>query len=138
MPERFRPIDRFILNNWNDEGYEISFYGKKPSVILLGESHTDIVARQKQEELIRLVKPEFVLHEFLSGYIYDPEKDLLTQQPKRRFDPNPKIKKKLDTFTERQTREVLEMAKRVETTFVGCDMTERDFDSGGHHVPRHA
>jgi len=55
-----------ILATRNDRGYQIQTYLDDLKVILLGERHYMPDMHQKQKELIEIIQPEIVLHEFLT------------------------------------------------------------------------
>ena len=60
-----------FLKSWNNQGYEVKVHKKAFSILLLGELHEREELEQKQAELISLIKPEFVLHEFLKIWTYN-------------------------------------------------------------------
>jgi hypothetical protein len=63
------------LIEWCKENdYTPKLYGKRSSsVVILGEGHTSKF-RAKEEQAIQLLKPEYLLHEFLDDMSYDPKK----------------------------------------------------------------
>lgn len=61
-------IERRIIREWcRRSNYRLSFYGDEPSIVILGENHGTPKHYQKEEEMIALVRPEYVLHELLDG-----------------------------------------------------------------------
>ena len=71
--ENKQKINNKFLGKWCKER-KCSFrpYGGKPSILLLGESHSNPKHLKLEEEIVSLVKPPILLHEFLKSKIYDP------------------------------------------------------------------
>ncbi len=115
------------LRNWQNPDYII--YAEEPnfSVVVLGEAHGDREAGRKQLELIELVHPQFVLDEFLSGWMYDPVSKSFQKQRGRTF----------DEFIDTDIREscsinipdIIEQSEKLGHTLVGCDLTFAEQDA---------
>lgn len=106
------------LDSWNTKGYSIEKYGEEPSVFLLGELHYNENDMSKQVELIRKIEPDYILHEFLNGWYYDP----LTKEYKEQSDRH---------FSGYDSKEhigpsaiILECADELKIPIIGCDLTE--------------
>jgi len=66
-------INKKFLSKWcRERKCGFSPYGTKPSILLLGESHSTPRHLKLEEEMISLVKPPILLHEFLKNSMYDP------------------------------------------------------------------
>jgi hypothetical protein len=66
-------INKRSISKWcRERNCKFSFYGDKPSILLLGESHNTPRHLELEEEMISLVKPPILLHEFLKNNVYDP------------------------------------------------------------------
>ena len=48
-----------------------TFYGKDPSLVIMGESHGNESHDRNEQDLIQLVKPEYVLHELFDARTYN-------------------------------------------------------------------
>jgi|GEM_PF-1906035 len=106
---------------WSEDSYRIEKYGKDPSVVLIGEEHHRPDLISKQLELIEMLDPEFVLHEFGSGWIHDPAKETTERQPGRKWDA-------VENPEESQVpREFIDHSNRMGYTIVGCDLTATEF-----------
>lgn len=106
------------LNEWNKGEYVIHATHRYASVVILGEYHYQEHLINRQLELIDLVNPEFVLHEFASGFVYNPTTRLWTRQADRRFDDSLEDKKEWEIDPE-----FLKHASKLGYTIVGSDMT---------------
>lgn len=73
------------LAEWNDKKYHIEKHGDNFSLIVVGETYGNPEFQAKQVELIRLARPEYVLHEFLAAWIYDPKTQKFEKQKGRKF-----------------------------------------------------
>ncbi|OGZ67546.1 MAG: hypothetical protein A3C58_02240 [Candidatus Staskawiczbacteria bacterium RIFCSPHIGHO2_02_FULL_34_10] len=118
------------LKFWNNMGYliEESDGSDKYSIIVLGESHMDEDQWEKQMELVKLVKPEYVLHEWLGGLIYNPEigkfegddpghKDYASDLIKTN---NPNI------GSHGLPAKLYDLSKEFNFKIVGCDLTKNE------------
>ena len=66
-------IDKQMIKGWSQERKcRFRFYGDKPSLLIVGERHEDKEHQALEEELIQLIKPPYLLHEFLGARIYNP------------------------------------------------------------------
>ena len=110
------------LNQWNSEGYDIEMYGKDISLVIIGEGHNNDEEQKKQIELIRIVKPEYVLHEFLRGWIYNPETKKLEKQGGRIFNQDDN-----DPYNINIPLELLAIANEAGFKIIGCDLTGGEF-----------
>ncbi len=118
-----RTIQPEEIEKWNSDGYKVETYGPDVSVVVLGEYHYDKDMKAKQVELIKAIKPEFVLYEGLSGFVYDPTKKSLERQEGRLF---------MDGYDGEHFKSPKEMefinvitssADEVGCNVVGCDLT---------------
>lgn len=117
MPET---VDLDILNSWNDAGFKIRVTGTNFRVLLLGESPHKSEMFRKQIELIKLVKPNFVLHEFATIWYYDPNKDR-----DRWFPQNNRIVGENDDYDDLSGRDLDDLkvlASMQRFSIVGCDL----------------
>jgi hypothetical protein len=115
------------LRNWQNPDYIIHAEEPKFGMIILGEAHTDREARKKQLELIELVHPQFVLHEFLSGWIYDPVSKLFKKQSGRTFDEF--IDNDLVETASRDLSDLIEQSEKLGYKVVGDDLTFAEQDA---------
>lgn len=113
-------IDSMLLSKWNDQRYKIKIYGSDIRVVIFGERHTKPQQRQKQLEFISLIKPEYILHEFATGWMYDPKTRRFRLQ-KNRFE-NEGINEpwNLDAF--------VNLANQLNFSLIGCDITDLELD----------
>lgn len=62
-----------LLREWNDGQYRIKRTGRSIRCVVFGESHYCELQMARQAELIELVRPEVLLHEFGNpAMVYDP------------------------------------------------------------------
>lgn len=120
--EEARKLQDFVkletIEEWNKQGYAIAKYGNEFSVVMLGETHNVEEEQTKQLELIEVVKPQYVLHEFLTGWIYNPTTRTFEKQNNRTFDDRdqPPINELPPSF--------ISSANRLGFEIVGCDLTQ--------------
>ena len=74
------------LERWNNGRYKIEVVGDAPEAILCGERHARGMVILDQVELIRAVSPDFVLHEFMNGLVYNPKTRMEEMMPGREYD----------------------------------------------------
>lgn len=113
-----------IIKKWNDAQYEIKSRGDDPNVIILGESHHEQSMIQKQLELIELIKPKYVLHEYAGGFVYDPKIQELKLQSRRLYD---NVDKALLESSGLEN-ELRELADKLKFQIIGCDLTTAELD----------
>jgi len=112
------------LTGWNDRKYQIETSGEKFSVVILGEDHYDTDMHEKQIELITIIRPEYVLHEALKGWIYDPATEKFEKQQGRRFFNEGSPDAQMEESLTLNIDPVLARAsKDVGFKIVGCDLT---------------
>lgn len=119
-------LDRGVIESIVDRNeFDIEFHGQNIALILAGEEHHNLLDIKLQTTLIEGVQPEFVLHEFLSGWIYNPNTKEVRLQENRRAYPDLEQEnlglKSVDKL-------VLEAAKKVGAMIVGCDITFFELD----------
>jgi len=118
IPRDFFRADQ--LAQWNDKNYHVEKYGNEFSVIIVGETHYNPEFEAKQIELTRLVRPEFVLHEFLGALIYNPITQKFEKQKGRIFGEN-------DGPEELYLpRGLIQAANEMGFKIIGCDLTQRE------------
>lgn len=119
-------LDRGVIESIVDRNeFDIEFHGQNIALILAGEEHHNPLDVKLQSALIEAVKPEFVLHEFLSGWIYDPNTNEVRLQENRRAYTDPEQE---NLGLKSVDKPVLEAAKKVGATIVGCDITFFELD----------
>lgn len=112
-----------IIKEWNDQGYEIEHYGRNIDVLIFGEAHLYQELQRKQLQLIDIIKPEYVLHESLGGWIYEPLHEIYTKQEDRKFNDFDKLKPSTFSLIE---IEFLLLAKKIDFKIIGCDLTDME------------
>lgn len=103
-----------LVGGWNDQNYKVVVCGRDIRCVVLGESHDNKQYIAKQAELIELVRPELVLHEFGAAHIYDPQARRYCWQPQRKADHGP-----VKGFP----TPLIEQADRLGHKIVGIDLT---------------
>src|SRR5262245_30073265 len=120
IPERItRPLPERTLQaiqTWNDCGYKVVTHGESPETAIVGEFHFDIAAKAKQQELLRILKPDYVLHELARGLIYNPKTRIFHRQ----------IGRTHDELGQSVGDELKDLANSLNFTIVGCDLTTTD------------
>ena len=106
------------LDSWNNKDYKIKYFGNDLDVIILGETHYSEDILNKQLELIHLVKPDFVLHEFLTALVYNPQTARFEQQPDRILNW---FDQEID-FVE-ISKDLIKASKELHFEIVGCDLS---------------
>ncbi|MCX6724081.1 MAG: hypothetical protein NT155_02800 [Candidatus Staskawiczbacteria bacterium] len=106
------------VDQWNTKGYRVEKHGDNFSVIILGEGHNNEALQAKQIELIKLIKPKYVLHEFLTGWIYNPETKKCTRQENRIIGSEERPQKPAD--------KIITAADEMGFEIIGCDLTETE------------
>lgn len=119
------------LRYWNDRSYTIEKSGNSPKIFILGEEHYHPSLRSKQLELIDMVKPDFILHENVNGWVYDPLNKKFQKQSSRIFGENDAYH--LNTPHERPGGMDLDdrfiiVAIKKNIPIVGCDLTCKEAD----------
>ena len=124
-------IARRLIEEWSTQSppYEVEFYGKDVSVLILGETHSREGEIRKQIELIKKVRPDFVLHEFLNGWIYDPETRGYKQQEGREFSEADDMESSHDC-----PKELIDLANQMGFQIIGCDLTDGELDKIGRSL----
>lgn len=123
---RIETLGRSIIESIVDpKEFDIEFHGENIALILAGEEHHNPQDIKLQSALIEAVKPEFVLHEFLSGWIYNPNTKEVRLQDNRRAYTDPDEE---NLGLESVDKPVLDAAKKVGATIVGCDITFFELD----------
>lgn len=119
-------LDRGVIESIVDRNeFDIEFHGQNIALILAGEEHHNPLDIKLQTTLIEGVQPEFVLHEFLSGWIYDPNtKEVRLQDNRRAYSDLDEENLGLESVD----KPVLEAAKKVGAMIVGCDITFFELD----------
>ncbi len=65
-------MENEVLNAWLiEQGYTL--VSQDTQALILGESHWEYLLEKEQEELIRLARPDFLLHEGGHVLFYDPQ-----------------------------------------------------------------
>ncbi len=111
------------IMQWSKGRYRIEKYGDKYSVVIIGETHGMPQSKEEQIELIRLIKPEFVLHEFLSGFTYDPKTQKFKAQSGRIITPEDEAMEKVE---EKVPQEIILLADEMDFKIIGCDSTDAE------------
>ncbi len=112
-----------IISGWNDWNYQVVVCGKRIRCLIVGELHYRPEHISKQLELIELVKPEFVLHEFGPAWIYDPQGGGYRLQSQR------SIRDGIDNDSLERFPELLtQQAERLNHKIVGIDLTTAELD----------
>ncbi|HSW97944.1 MAG TPA: hypothetical protein VLF89_09025 [Candidatus Saccharimonadales bacterium] len=127
-----RPLPEQALqavNAWNDRGYRVERYGESPSVVILGESHFNEDERAKQRELLRMIRPEYMLHELGFGSMYNPKIGKYQRQPNRTFDEFGYVEEVKPSVGD----ELIAEADALGFTIIGCDLTNTEV---GNVYPR--
>lgn len=104
-------------------------YGSRYRIVLIGEAHRVSEMEAKQEELIRLIRPQFVLDEKLKGWIYDPKKNSFKRQQNREFN-------KLDEYLPHLPFFLVDLARELCFTVIGCDLTDMEIEQIGRWLPK--
>lgn len=113
----FKPV----LDGWNDRGYRIERVGSVIRTVLVGEAHYEKDLQQKQLELIRLLKPEVIVHEFLEGWMYDPAAHGFRRLPYRTFADG-------ETYeTDKMPSHILDLSDELQIPVIGGDLTETEY-----------
>ena len=120
------------LAEWKEDYYSIESYGDSYSVIIVGEEHCIEEHQKKQIELIRQVKPEYVLDELLEGWIYNPENREFEKQENRLFgkkDEN--IERRTESISNKKglffvNPQLILTADEVGFKIIGCDFTTEE------------
>jgi len=110
-----------IIKEWNDQGYKIEHYGHRVDVLIFSEAHSYPEHQIKQLQLINIVKPEYVLHESLGGWIYEPLREIYVKQKGRKLNDFDKINPSILIEIE-----FLSLAKKLDFKIVGCDLTDME------------
>lgn len=112
-----------ILKKRNDQWYKIETYLEDIKVILLWEYHGREDIHIKQQELITILKPDIILHEFLAGWIYNSQKKKFEQQDFRKrtdFD--------MDKSMVEISKKILHAAELNGSKIIGCDTTMAELE----------
>lgn len=110
---------------WNNTEYSLEATGDQLSLIILGEDHWYAALQSRQAELIRIIKPDVVLYELLTGWSYDPLTGKMARQPGRKFGglfngrfvkpPRRNLREDLAAFS-----------NELGIPVVGCDLTTQE------------
>jgi len=123
-------IDARELDRWNNKGYniELSDDSGNYSIVMIGESHLDEEQWQKQIELVRLIKPEYVLHEWLGGLVYNPETEKFEGDDYGKEDYVTDVMKKNnpDIGAHGLPAQLYSLSKELGFKIVGCDLTKSE------------
>jgi len=112
------PLSPEFLEEWNDYGYKIEFYGRDPRVLLFGQSHYRPGHVRSQLDFMHyFVKPECVLYEDVRAWTFDPRFGIWYPQPGRKFSEIDQIRTHLD-FEE----EFMSLGIEI----IGCDLTNAE------------
>ena len=108
------------LKAWNSMNYHIETHGRQFSAVILGENHNHGISISEQGRMIELVKPKFVLHELLGGFIRRPvNKNAFEQQVGRIYNEN-------DMDIVAVPFELMVLSYRLGFQLVGCDLTTEE------------
>lgn len=111
------PITREFLERLNEIQRHIETYGNNFSAILFGEEHENNTNLREQQGFISNLKPQYVLHEGMAGYIYDGSTQKLIRQQEIVFNF-------MDSSPWHQTPEEYKYsAQQYGYKIVGCDLT---------------
>ena len=112
-----------VIDKWNDKKYKVEKVGQRFSVVMLGETHNNAETQQKQIELIRIIRPEFVLHEFAFTWMYDPKTKIFKPQSGKLHDQGPDMSDK--EFKRDLARLTIE-ADALNFKIIGCDLSQEE------------
>ncbi len=118
-----KSLEEFV-NYWQGLGYKVEQYGERPNLIIFGEDHSKKKAqRPVQSQFIRFIDPQFILHEFLNGFIYNPHTGNLEKQNNRKF-------ARTELLMGAHPPSILkELSQELGFKMVGCDLTEQELDN---------
>jgi hypothetical protein len=115
-------LDKRLIRKWCDAaGCRPSFYGESPKLIILGENHYDDKHKENAEELIALVRPEFILYECLGAMIYDPKSRQVRRHPD--VPHMPFIDDLESTVEDRAAAHMMGVADRMGVPVIGIDLS---------------
>ncbi|KKP43685.1 MAG: hypothetical protein UR31_C0001G0009 [Parcubacteria group bacterium GW2011_GWA2_33_14] len=122
-------INSHWVESWNDKGYliEHSDESNRYSIVIVGENHLMEEEWQKQAELIKIVKPEYVLHEWLGPLVYDPETKTFegaTKDHENYATDEIRIKSKIGPYG--LPAELYDLAQELKFEIVGCDLSQKE------------
>jgi hypothetical protein len=119
-------IEKNVIVEWcRQKNVKPKVYGNNPSVIILGEDHSEKKHREQQEEIIKLVKPEYLLHEFFDGRFYNPITKEIT------YLPDVVVDKELEDILPKdcvEDRRLIGWAEKYRLFLVGIDLTFTELD----------
>lgn len=102
------------IKQWNSEGYRMEKHGDNFSVVIIGELHGRPDLQEQQVNLIKSIRPDYVLHEFLQGWIYNPETQEFSKQEGRKV---------RDEDGNEIPEAIIAAANEAGFKVIGCDLT---------------
>lgn len=103
--------------------YALKVKGRSPRLVIVGERHLDKGLMEKQEELIDLVKPGYILHELLENRTYDPGTKEITFVPGSRYGSDDLA------YKDDINQELIDLADRRKIRIIGADLSLAEFNT---------
>ena len=124
-----------IVKLWKNEyGYRVVNYTTglgRPKLVMCGEQHATFPIQRAQLELIQLIRPDFILHEFATAWILDPRTKKITPQPNRVIN-----REDLHGQDYTVSQELMDAAAEIGCQIIGCDASFADMANAARALAR--